>query len=82
MTGYVVASDISAGLARNALAVKVNGQIWDLMRPIEQDAAIATRRRDVYLSRDSGKTWQQIARQGEGVRAAAGQSAASAKAGK
>jgi phosphoribosyl-AMP cyclohydrolase len=30
-----------------------------------QELAIATRKRDVYLSRDSGKTWQQIAREGE-----------------
>lgn len=41
VTGYDVASDISAGLARNALAVKVDGQVWDLTRPIEQDARIA-----------------------------------------
>lgn len=31
------------------------------------ELAIATRQRDVYLSRDGGSTWQQLARQGEGV---------------
>ncbi|MGV3540741.1 MAG: threonine--tRNA ligase, partial [Rufibacter sp.] len=28
------------GLARNVLAVKVNGQVWDLTRPIDQDASV------------------------------------------
>ncbi len=34
--------------------------------------AIATRQRDVHLSRDGGKSWQQIARQGNGVSLASG----------
>lgn len=38
VTGYDVAADISQGLARQALAVKVNNQIRDLHRPIEEDA--------------------------------------------
>ena len=40
ITGHRIASDLSAGLARQALAVRVNGEIWDLSRPITQDAAI------------------------------------------
>ena len=40
-SGFEVANAISAGLARNALAIKVDGQIWDLTRPIEQDASIS-----------------------------------------
>lgn len=38
------------------------------------ELAIATRRRDVYLSHDAGKTWQQIARNGDDVRLASGRS--------
>lgn len=38
-TGMDIARDISEGLARNTLAVKVNGIIWDAARPIETDAA-------------------------------------------
>ncbi|PSQ80305.1 MAG: threonine--tRNA ligase, partial [Bacteroidetes bacterium QS_8_68_15] len=37
-TGYDVAEDIGAGLARDALAVKVGGEVRDLQRPIEEDA--------------------------------------------
>ena len=40
-TGYDVAEDIGAGLARDALAVKVNGEVRDLQRPIEKDADFA-----------------------------------------
>lgn len=40
VTGYDVAASISAGLARMALAVKVDGEVRDLHRPIEQDAAV------------------------------------------
>jgi threonyl-tRNA synthetase len=40
VTGIEVAASISEGLARNVLAVKVNGQVWDLTRPIEQDAQV------------------------------------------
>ena len=39
-TGMDVAESISAGLARQALAISVNGEIWDLSRPIEHDAQI------------------------------------------
>ncbi len=40
VTGYDVASSIAAGLARQALAVRVDGEVWDLMRPIERDAKV------------------------------------------
>ncbi|SNR30372.1 threonine--tRNA ligase [Hymenobacter mucosus] len=39
-TGYDVAAGISEGLARNALGVRVNGEVRDLHRPIEQDAKV------------------------------------------
>ena len=37
-TGYEVAASISDGLARNALAVQVGGEVRDLYRPIEEAA--------------------------------------------
>jgi threonyl-tRNA synthetase len=40
VTGRTVASSISEGLSRKALAVLVNGEIWELERPITQDAAV------------------------------------------
>lgn len=40
VTGLTVAESIGAGLAKAALAVKVDGKLYDLMRPITQDAAI------------------------------------------
>jgi threonyl-tRNA synthetase len=39
-TGYDLAASISEGLARNALAVKVNGEIRDLHRPLTEDAQV------------------------------------------
>lgn len=38
--GYDIALSISEGLARNSLAIEVNGEIWDLSRPIDTDASI------------------------------------------
>ncbi|WP_421878383.1 threonine--tRNA ligase [Marinoscillum sp.] len=35
-----VAMSISEGLARNVLAAKVNGEVWDATRPINQDASL------------------------------------------
>ena len=35
-----IAKSISEGLARKVLAAKVNGQVWDLSRPINNDAAL------------------------------------------
>ncbi len=40
VTGHEIALDISEGLARNVLAVEVNGQIWDSFRPIPADATV------------------------------------------
>ncbi|MBI4429949.1 MAG: threonine--tRNA ligase [Ignavibacteriales bacterium] len=39
-TGQQVAENISKGLAREALAVEVNGEVWDLSRPIHGDASV------------------------------------------
>ncbi len=38
--GIEIAQSISEGLARNALSIEVNGEIWDLSRSINNDAAI------------------------------------------
>ena len=39
-TGYDIAASISPGLARDALAVQVDGEVRDLHRPIEGDAKV------------------------------------------
>lgn len=39
-TSLDIAKSISEGLARKVIAASVNGQVWDLSRPIEQDASI------------------------------------------
>ncbi len=39
-TGLEIAKSISEGLARNVLAVGVNGEVRDLTRPIHEDAAV------------------------------------------
>jgi threonyl-tRNA synthetase len=41
VSGHDIAQSISGGLARAALAVKVDGEVWDLHRPIERDARVA-----------------------------------------
>src|SRR5699024_11126123 len=41
ITGLDIASSISQGLARNVLAVEVNGEIWDATRSIEEDADVS-----------------------------------------
>ncbi|MBL8643225.1 MAG: TGS domain-containing protein, partial [Rhodospirillaceae bacterium] len=41
ITGEQLAVDIGPGLAKAALAVKIDGQVLDLVRPIEKDAAVA-----------------------------------------
>ena len=38
--GSEIAASISEGLARVSLAIEVNGEIWDLSRPITDDASI------------------------------------------
>lgn len=39
-TSLDIAKSISEGLARNVLAAKVNGEVWDATRPIHQDATV------------------------------------------
>ena len=39
-TAMDIAKSISEGLARKILAAKVNGQVWDLTRPILQDVSL------------------------------------------
>jgi len=39
-TGLDLAMSISEGLARNVVAAKVNGEVWDASRPIDTDANI------------------------------------------
>jgi len=40
-TGLEIAAHISAGLAREALSIRVNEEVRDLARPITEDAAVA-----------------------------------------
>ncbi|MBP8967394.1 MAG: threonine--tRNA ligase [Paludibacteraceae bacterium] len=40
ITGLEIAESISSRLAQDALSITVNGQVWDLTRPIETDAAV------------------------------------------
>src|ERR1035437_4384354 len=40
ITGLQLAESISSRLAQEVLAISVNDQIWDLIRPIETDSAI------------------------------------------
>ena len=40
VTAIDVAKSISEGLARNVLAAKVNGEVWDATRSISQDASL------------------------------------------
>jgi threonyl-tRNA synthetase len=46
VSGKEVAASIGAGLAKAAVAVRVDGELWDLTRPIEQDAALEILTRD------------------------------------
>ena len=41
VNGAAVAADIGPGLAKAALAVRVDGELWDLGREIEKDAALS-----------------------------------------
>ncbi len=40
VTGLEIAKSISEGLARNVLSISVNGEVWDLNRPIKEDSLI------------------------------------------
>ncbi|UTW58990.1 threonine--tRNA ligase [Kordiimonas sp. SCSIO 12603] len=41
VTGTTLAADIGPGLLKAALAIKVNGDVWDLSREIEEDSDVA-----------------------------------------
>jgi threonyl-tRNA synthetase len=41
VTGYDIAMSISPRLAKEALGIKVNNEVWDLTRPIQEDAGIS-----------------------------------------
>ncbi|MCI5103799.1 MAG: TGS domain-containing protein, partial [Algiphilus sp.] len=45
-TGLEIAQNISPGLAKKAVVVDVDGELWDLNRPIEHDARIDIVTRD------------------------------------
>lgn len=40
VSGLQIALSISEGLARNVLAAKVNGEVWDATRPIHSDSTV------------------------------------------
>jgi len=40
VTAYDVAMSISPGLAKNVLSAEVNGEVWDLTRPISKDSSL------------------------------------------
>jgi len=46
VSGFDIASDISKGLAREAVAVRVDGDLWDLTRSIDNDASVEIIKRD------------------------------------
>jgi len=39
-TSYDIALSISEGLARNVISAKVNDDVWDISRKIDQDATV------------------------------------------
>ncbi|HEX4896554.1 MAG TPA: threonine--tRNA ligase, partial [Solimonas sp.] len=46
VTGLAIAQGISPGLAKKAALVSVNGELWDLTRPIDRNASISIITRD------------------------------------
>lgn len=46
ITGFQIADGISSGLRRNAVAIEVNGEQWDLTREITENSSIAIITRD------------------------------------
>ena len=40
VTGREIAESISPSLAREVLSITVNGELWDIMRPIDENASI------------------------------------------
>ncbi|MEM7569399.1 MAG: threonine--tRNA ligase [Pseudomonadota bacterium] len=50
-----IAAAIGPGLAKAAMAAKVDGQVWDIMRPIEHDADLA-----IITSRDEAEALELV----------------------
>ena len=46
VTGATIAADIAKSLARDAVAIRVNGELWDLTRTIDEDSTIEIVTRD------------------------------------
>lgn len=46
VTGFEIAGDISASLARDAVAIRVDDELWDLTRNIDADASVEIVTRD------------------------------------
>jgi threonyl-tRNA synthetase len=46
VTGLAIAQGISPGLAKKAAVIEVNGELWDLTRPIDRDASVSIITRD------------------------------------
>ena len=46
VTGAAIAAGIAKSLARDAVAIRVNDELWDLARPIEDDARVEIVTRD------------------------------------
>ncbi len=40
VTGFEIADSISPRLAKEVLSITVNGELWDITRPIQEDASI------------------------------------------
>ena len=52
VTGLEIAAAIGKGLAKAAVAIRVNGELWDLARTIEVDCDIAIVTRETEEGRD------------------------------
>ena len=52
VTGLEIAAAIGKGLAKAAVAIRVNGQLWDLARAIETDSEIAIVTRETAEGRE------------------------------
>ena len=46
VTGMDIAESIGKSLARDAVAIRVNDELWDLTRTIENDSSVAIITRD------------------------------------
>ncbi|VAW17037.1 Threonyl-tRNA synthetase [hydrothermal vent metagenome] len=53
VTGYEIANAISSRLAKEVLSISVNGEVWDLTRPIEGDAHIKLHKWDDREGKDT-----------------------------